>query len=187
MDNNEENVKSGNLKEDYIDALKNLINLAEESLEDQDFDSAKTFIQAAKKLIDLQDLGDIVSDYFGYSYERTIDPDEIYIIEDPKYTPQEEFFIPILEAIIELGGKAKVKDVLELVYYKMEGILNSYDYEPLPSNPKQQRWENTAEWAGHDLAVYELIIPYRVKHTLWWKITEYGKKSYKKLKKIKRS
>jgi len=185
MDNNEENVYSGNLKEDYKDALKNLINLAEESLEAQDFDSAKVFLQGAKKLIELYDLVDILSDWYprGVSDEIPLDElDEINLIEDQKRlkkglrTREEQFVMPILEAIIELGGKAKVKDVLELVYYKMEDILNSYDYEPLPSNPKQQRWENTAQWARNMMVNKGLLAKNTPKGI--WEITEKGKKFY---------
>ncbi|MGC8897026.1 MAG: hypothetical protein ACP5JH_08125 [Bacteroidota bacterium] len=60
-------------------------------------------------------------------------------------TPEDKFVIPILGSLIELGGKAEMKDVLNLVHDKMKDILNKYDYEPLSSNPKQKRWENTAQ------------------------------------------
>jgi len=36
--------------------------------------------------------------------------------------------MPVLESVIELGGKAEMKDVLNLVHEKMKNILNSYDY-----------------------------------------------------------
>ena len=52
--------------------------------------------------------------------------------------------MPILETLIELGGRAKVKDVLERVYDKMKNILNSYDEEPLRSRRNVKRWVNTA-------------------------------------------
>jgi len=184
MDKNEENVYSENLKEDYKDALKRLIELAEESLEEQDFDSAKKFMKTAKQLIEMEDLVDMLSDLFPtVSDEKTFDElDEINLIEDQKRlkkglrTPEKQFVMPILESIIELGGKAKVKDVLELVYYKMEGILSSYDYEPLPSNPKQQRWENTALWARNTMVNKGLLAKNTPKGI--WEITDKGRKFY---------
>jgi len=187
MDKNEENVHSENLREDYKDALKNLIELAEESLEEQDFDSAKKFMQTAKQLIELDDIVEdilLLSDLFPtVSDEKTVDElDEKNLIEDQKRpkkglrTPEEQFVMPILESIIELGGKAKVKDVLELVYYKMEGILSSYDYEPLPSNPKQKRWENTAQWARNTMVNKGLLAKNTPKGI--WEITDKGRKFY---------
>jgi ribosomal protein S20 len=90
MDKNEENVYSGNLKEDYKDALKNLINLAEESLEDQDFDSAKTLIQGVKRLIELEDLVDMLSDMFPrklpdimFDLDELDEPDDTDELDEP--------------------------------------------------------------------------------------------------------
>ncbi len=61
-------------------------------------------------------------------------------------TPENEFIIPILESLVELGGKAKAKDVLKKVEEKMKDKLNEYDLQGLPSNPSQKRWENAAQW-----------------------------------------
>ena len=66
-------------------------------------------------------------------------------------TPEEAFRRPILEALVELGGSAPIGEVLDLVERKMKGILNSYDYEPLPSDPKSLRWRNTAQWCRNTL------------------------------------
>ena len=233
MDNNEENVNSENLKKDYKDALKNLINLAEESLENQDFDSAKVLLQSAKKLIELQDLVDIVSDWHprGVSDEldepdepdEFDDPDEFDELDEPdesdvlydidalyvlndldeldeinpsedqkkplkgRITPKEKFVIPILESIIELGGKAIVKDVLKLVYPKMKGILKSYDYELYESYPSGmilELWEKSVQHAKNMMVNKGLIAKNTPKGI--WAITEKGKKFYEENKKSMR-
>ena len=44
-----------------------------------------------------------------------------------------------------------MNQVLELVEKKMQGILNEYDYQSLPSNPKEVRWRNTAQWCRNTL------------------------------------
>jgi len=90
-------------------------------------------------------------------------------------TPEEKFIFPILEALIELGGEAHAKDVLERVHTKMKNILNSYDYEDLSSN-NQKRWENTALWAKYKMVKKGLLdrsVPRGV-----WRITEKGRKFY---------
>jgi hypothetical protein len=71
-------------------------------------------------------------------------------------TPEEKFILPILEALIGLGGEAHAKDVLGRVHAKMRNILNSYDYEDLSSN-NQKRWEITALWAKYRM-VKEVLL-----------------------------
>jgi hypothetical protein len=41
--------------------------------------------------------------------------------------------------------------VLNLMERKMRGILNNYDYQPLPSDPNTIRWRNTAQWCRNTM------------------------------------
>ncbi len=43
-------------------------------------------------------------------------------------TPEEKYYLPILESLYELGGRGTVKEVLDKVEEKMRDILNEYDY-----------------------------------------------------------
>ncbi len=81
-------------------------------------------------------------------------------------TPEDEFRIPIIEALKELGGKAKMSEVLDLVEEKMKEKLTKYDYEPLPSTPKSVRWKNTAQWCRNTL-VREGILKNDSPHGIW--------------------
>ena len=54
---------------------------------------------------------------------------------------------PILEVLVEIGGKGKTKDVLDDVGRKMKSILKPKDYEAHKSDSHQIRWRNTAQWA----------------------------------------
>jgi restriction system protein len=90
-------------------------------------------------------------------------------------TPEEKFILPILEALIELGGEAHAKDVLERVHAKMKNILNTYDYEGLSSN-NQKRWENTALWVKYRMVKEGLLDRSVPRGT--WRITEKGRKFY---------
>jgi hypothetical protein len=98
-------------------------------------------------------------------------------------TPEEKFIMPILEALIELGGRAKVKDVLERVHDKMKGILNEHDYQPLPSKPKEERWKITAQWARYTMVKEGLLAKNSPPGI--WEITEEGRKYYYEEKKKK--
>jgi len=90
-------------------------------------------------------------------------------------TPEEKFILPILEALIELGGEAHARDVLERVHAKMKNILNTYDYEDLSSN-NQKRWENTTQWVKYKM-VEEGLLDRNVPRGVW-RITEKGRKFY---------
>ncbi|RMF85265.1 MAG: hypothetical protein D6736_17655 [Nitrospinota bacterium] len=66
-------------------------------------------------------------------------------------TAEDAFRRPILEALVELGGRASIDEVLERVEHKMQGTLNKYDYQALPSDPRAIRWRNTAQWCRNTL------------------------------------
>lgn len=90
-------------------------------------------------------------------------------------TPEDAFRRPILDALVELGGSAPLGEVLDRVEKKTKGILNQYDYEPLPSNPRAARWRNTAQWCRNTLAREGLMksdSPYGI-----WEISEAGRRA----------
>jgi hypothetical protein len=72
-------------------------------------------------------------------------------------TPQEAYRSPILQALVELGGRSNLNPVLDRVYALMKGRLNEYDLTPLASDGVTPRWRNTAQWARNDLREQGLI------------------------------
>jgi len=93
-------------------------------------------------------------------------------------TPEEAFRRPILETLVELGGQAPMSKVLDLVEQKMKSILNKYDKQPLPSDPRSPRWRNTAQWCRNTL-VREGLLNGDSPHGVW-EITEAGRAELKK-------
>lgn len=88
-------------------------------------------------------------------------------------TPQESFRRPILEALLELGGRAPMNEVLRRVEEKMREVLSEYDRRPLRSG--QIRWRNTAQWARYTLVQDGLLrhdSPQGV-----WEISEAGRRA----------
>jgi hypothetical protein len=80
-----------------------------------------------------------------------------------------------LEALVELGGKAPMRKVLDVVEKKVRSKLNKYDLEALPSDPKSVRWRNTAQWCRNTLVEEGLMrrdSPYGI-----WEISELGRKA----------
>lgn len=95
-------------------------------------------------------------------------------------TKEEEYYLPILEALIELGGSAKMANVLEKVYEKMRNKLNNYDLEPLQSDPKQIRWKNSAQWARNSMVKKGFLSSKTPKGV--WEITQKGREYCEKNK-----
>ena len=72
-------------------------------------------------------------------------------------TTEDEFRIPILKSLVEMGGKGEMRKVLEKVYSKMKGRLNRYDMDCLSSNSTQKRWENTVQWCRNTMVMEGLL------------------------------
>ena len=90
-------------------------------------------------------------------------------------TSEDAFRKPILEALVELEGRAEMSKVLDLVEKKMQGILNDYDYQSLPSDPKTIRWRNTAQWCRNTM-VREGLLKSDSPRGIW-EISERGRKA----------
>lgn len=96
-------------------------------------------------------------------------------------TPEDEYRIPILESIVELGGKGEMREILERVREKMKDKLNEYDFQSIPSNPNEPRWRNTAQWCRLTLVKEGLLSSSSPKGI--WEITEKGRKYLEEYKK----
>jgi hypothetical protein len=59
---------------------------------------------------------------------------------------------PLLEVLVEMGGRGKTNEVLDRVGEKMKAVLKRKAYEPHASDGKQIRWRNTATWARNLMA-----------------------------------
>ncbi len=92
-------------------------------------------------------------------------------------TPEDAFRWPILEALVELGGKATIGEVLDLVEKKMSAKLTKHDLEPLPSDPKSIRWRITARWCRKTM-VDEGLMKRDSPHGLW-EISDLGRRALK--------
>lgn len=80
-------------------------------------------------------------------------------------THQSTYYRPLLEALIELGGKAEPKEVLPRVYAKVKHLLTDYYHEQLPSDPRKIRWRTATRFASHELRVQGLLT--NSPHGIW--------------------
>jgi len=88
-------------------------------------------------------------------------------------TPGDAFRIPILEALVEIGGRGRADEVLRVVEAKMKALLTPKDYEKVPSGP-EPRWRNWARWERKHMTQEGLLrgdSPHGI-----WEITQEGRK-----------
>jgi hypothetical protein len=66
-------------------------------------------------------------------------------------TPEEAFYAPILQALVDAGGATSRADALEAVGAAMEERFNRYDRSSLRSTPGIPRWRTSAQWARNTM------------------------------------
>ena len=88
-------------------------------------------------------------------------------------TPEPEYVIPILQALVQAGGRGRTADIVDRVGEIMKNRLNEYDHGTLGAG--EIRWRNTAEWCRNSMKE-------RTPHLLnpeaphgWWEITDAGR------------
>lgn len=95
-----------------------------------------------------------------------------------KKTHQREYIIPILRALVRLGGSAHMRKVIELVGEMMRDKLKPIDFEPYKSGRKAIRWVNTTQWARMELVNLGLMksgSPHGI-----WEISDKGRRHLEK-------
>jgi restriction endonuclease Mrr len=185
MDKNEVNTAFEILLEEIEEVFNMISKEGEESFKTRDFDKAKTLIEYGERLKYFREKVKTLQKEWQTIFSERIPTrgqkrQAKGRLKRGLRTPEENYVMPIFESVIELGGKAEMKDVLNLVHEKMKNILNSYDYEPLPSNPKQKRWENTAQWARNTMVNEGLLVKDSPRGI--WEITDKGRKFYEENK-----
>lgn len=111
--------------------------------------------------------------FYNQNNALASDPDPAAATPRGLRTPEEKFRLPILESLIELNGSGSYEQVLELVEQKLEAVINDYDCESLPGDPKMLRWKNTAIWCRNTLVREELLMPDTQPGV--WQISEQGR------------
>ena len=150
-----------------------------------DYDTAKSVIDFAGKLESFAgDVDKLVGQWNSIATQHDVEPETVKAIVGNTFFPRarkgtittdKEFQIPLLQALVKLGGSGKTKVVVDQVGKLMEGKLKPKDFELLKSGPETVRWRNKVMWARNSL-VNELgymrsDAPFGV-----WAISEKGRK-----------
>jgi len=90
-------------------------------------------------------------------------------------TREELYVQPVLTALVELGGSARMNDVIDRVGKLMNGILKDVDRDPLASDPDMPRWRNAAQWARWAMVKDGLLKPDSPRGV--WEVSEAGRRA----------
>jgi len=173
MDRNEVNEAFEILLEEIEQVANGLNEEGAEAFRAGDYDKARQAIQEATRLGEFREKVRALQKEWGTlllaktARRRRITSRKVTgKLKRGLRTPEDAFRQPLLDALVEMGGGGPVGEVLDRVHDKMKGLLNEYDYQPLPSDPRSVRWRNTAQWCRYTL-VREGLMKADSPHGVW--------------------
>jgi len=91
------------------------------------------------------------------------------------FTPVKAYWKPILQVLVELGGRGHRTKVIDLVGEKMKGMLTPADYGKLPKSG-YSRWRNRVAWQVCQMRDAELGFLKNDSRREVWEIADEGRK-----------
>jgi hypothetical protein len=169
------------LLEEIENVVEDFNQEGENAFKNRDYEKLKTLIENAMRLTSFREkvknLQKEWRNIFGGKFPARMRKARGYKkLKRGLRTPEDDFRIPILKTLVELGGKAEMGEILKGISERMKGKLNKYDTEGLPSNPSQRRWENTAQWCRNTMVNEGLLSSASPRGV--WEITAEGKKYF---------
>jgi hypothetical protein len=179
--------------------FSDIFNVSPETLSDEGaqamkagaYDTATDVIDFAKKLLAFQGKVDALAlEWEGLENTRDAATPEVQKVISKKFfghrksgeiTNMPEFFQPLMESLVEMGGSGKLNEVLDRIGEKMKDQLRPKDWEPHKSPPHQIRWRNTAEWARNHMVNESDLMKKGSKRGIW-EISTKGRKWLEKSK-----
>jgi restriction endonuclease Mrr len=139
------------LRESIKDQIEQTKALLKDLVEQDAYDEVRRAAKHAEDLEALrQDLSSMAERFADVIAENSELTEHSERLPRGLRTPEEAFRVPILEALVELGGEAPLGEVLDRVEEMMGDQLNEHDRAMLPSGDAV-RWRNTAQWARNAL------------------------------------
>ncbi len=158
-----------------------------EAMKTGDYETAQAVIDFVRKLQVFQGkVSGLESEWKALEEESGLASDTVKQIVGKRFfgkakkgeiTPHSAYYRPILESLVELGGRAKTKKVLDLVGEKMKPLLKDMDYG-LHSDGRSIRWRNTAQWARNTMVNDDGRMKNDSPHGIW-EISDAGRKYLK--------
>lgn len=97
--------------------------------------------------------------------------------EKGELTSRFEFYMPILQVLVDLGGRAHIRKVVAQLEKRMGTHFTKKDMETLPSGRQEIRWINTVRWARSYMIGDGLLVKDSPRGI--WEITPAGREHIK--------
>jgi len=181
IENNPTNVSSAfEILLEEVEAEINFTNRAgAKAFESRDYDKAKEVLERVAaitlfrdRLASMRSEWETMNEGQQEDEETRVERRNLGRLRRGIRTPEAAFRIPILQALVEMGGSGHIGDVLQRVEEKMRKTLKEVDDEPLASTPDLLRWQNTAQWCRNSLVREGLMKSDSARGT--WEISEAG-------------
>lgn len=104
--------------------------------------------------------------------ERRLESSRRLLKEEGGLLPESEYWLPILQILVEAGGEARSRDVIATLGDRLRSHLMPRDYEVLEMG--EVRWQNRARFAR--LRMKELGLVSSDSPRGIWEITEEGRR-----------
>lgn len=168
-----------------IEAEIDLVNrIGARAFEGRNYDDAQDALERAGRVVALRDrTADLRREWAALAGPRVVDEEtpgehtqrrDLGRLRRGLRTPEEAYYRPILQALVEMNGRALMGQILDQVGQKMKGVLRDVDHQPLASDPALPRWRNAAQWARNSMVQKGLLRDNSPRGT--WEISEAGKR-----------
>jgi hypothetical protein len=184
----------GLLRDSLAEEELRIRNEGAKAMQGGEYDTATSVIEFAKRLLTFQKkVESLVSEWDELEDMRDTASPAVQEIVSKRFfgkkrkgeiTPHTDFFPYILQALVEMGGSAKTKLVLDRVGEKMKSILKPLDYAVLPSDGKSIRWRNSAQWGRNTMVNEDGRMVKNGKNGVW-EISDKGRKWLAKQSRLK--
>jgi hypothetical protein len=164
---------------------KRINNEGAKAMQAGDYATATSVIEFAKRLLTFQEkVKGLVLEWNELEDLQDASSPEVQEIVSKRFfgkkkkgeiTQHTDYFPTILQVLVDMGGSAKTKAVLDQVGAKMKGILKPLDYEFLKSDGKTIRWRNSAQWARSTMVNVDGRMVKNGKNGIW-EISDQGRK-----------
>ena len=171
---------------EQIEAEIDLVNRGgARAFESRDYEAAQSILERAGQFIAFRDRMAMLRQEWtalaglqvevDQNTEEQIQRSDLGRLRRGLRTPEESYYRPILQVLIEMGGSAPMAQVLDRVGQAMSGVLRDVDHQPLASDPDMPRWRNSAQWARNSMVQKGLLQSGSPRGV--WEISDSGRQS----------
>jgi restriction system protein len=132
-----------------------------EAMKKGDYKTAQSVIDFAGKLETFaSNVDNLVGQWKLIAEQHEVEPEAVKEIVGKSFfgkarkgtiTTHEDFYVPLLQALLNLGGSGKTQKVVDEVGKLVKGKLKPKDFELLKTGSETVRWRNKVMWSRNNL------------------------------------